>query len=300
MHLILLMVGVFVAVAVALFAVGAAWMGRGSGSSARLKVMLGMAPAPKPKLADKLQQALQPAAKLLPPSTQEANRTRLWLIQAGYREAKHARIFFGLRATLVIVPLLLVLVSGLARHAPMALIAAPALGLILPRFLLKKRIAARAKRIRLSLPDALDLMVICVEAGLGLDQAIQRVAAELKTVHPDLCGELELLGLEMRAGIPRAEALRNLSERCGVDDLRALAAVLIQTDRFGTSVAQALRVHSESLRVERRQRAEEAAAKLSIKMLPVLALFVFPAVMIVVMGPAVIALVRHLGPAFAQ
>ncbi|MGH9483366.1 MAG: type II secretion system F family protein, partial [Terriglobales bacterium] len=191
---------------------------------------------------------------------------------------------------------LLVLVSGLASRAPMALLAAPAIGLILPRFLLKKRIAARVKRIRLSMPDALDLMVICVEAGLGLDQALARVALELKNVHPDLCGEFELMGLEMRAGLPRAAALKNLTDRCQVDDLRALAAVLIQTERFGTSVATALRVHSDSLRVERRQRAEEAAAKLSIKMLPALALFVFPAVMIVVIGPAVIALVRHLGP----
>lgn len=300
MSLTLLIAVASAALAVALFAFGAAWLGGGSDSAERLKAMLGLAPRPKANLKEKLQEALQPAAKLLPVSPQEATRTRLWLVQAGYREPKHARIYFGLRATTVLLPLLLVLVTGLERRAPMALIAAPALGLMLPRFILKKRIAARAKRIRLSLPDALDLMVICVEAGLGLDQAIQRVAAELKNVHPDLCGELDLLTLEMRAGIPRAEALKNLSERCAVDDLRALAAVLIQTDRFGTSVAQALRVHSESLRVERRQRAEEAAAKLSIKMLPVLALFVFPAVMIVVMGPAAISLVRHLGPVLAQ
>ncbi|HXE32127.1 MAG TPA: type II secretion system F family protein, partial [Terriglobales bacterium] len=171
---------------------------------------------------------------------------------------------------------------------------------ILPRFLLKRQVTARSTRIRLSLPDVLDLMVICVEAGLGLDQAIQKVSQELRLIHPDLCLELELLVLEMRAGVPRSEALRALSQRSPVDDLRALAAVLIQTDRFGTSVSQALRVHSDALRTERRQRAEEAAAKLSIKMLPVLALFVFPAVMIVIMGPAALAMIRHLGPVLAH
>jgi tight adherence protein C len=303
MGIVLLFAGLFVAVALALFALGAAFMAPGSADGARLRHMLGLEAAPKPKLTEKLQdtieRALDPASKLLPPSIKEANQTRRWLIQAGYREDKHARFFFGLRAVLVILPLLVVLATGVERRAPMALLVAPALGLILPRFLLKKRVAARSKRIRLSLPDALDLMVICVEAGLGLDQSVQRVAQELKAVHPDLCTEFELMVLETRAGVPRAEALRHLSERCDVDDLRALAAVLIQTDRFGTSVAQALRVHSDSLRTERRQRAEEAAAKLSIKMLPVLALFVFPAVMVVILGPAAISLIRHLGPVLA-
>lgn len=299
--LILLLIALFLLVALALFAVGAAWLAPASRAGARLRLLLGAAEAkPKPTLAEKIQTAIEPAAKLLPTSASEASRTRLWLMQAGYRDPRHARLYFGLRALAVIAPLLAVLGSGLEHTAPVLLLLAPGAGLVLPRFVLKKRVAARSARIRLSLPDALDLMVICVEAGLGLDQALQRVALELKPVHPDLCGEFELLVLEMRAGVPRSEALRNLSERCDVDDLRALAAVLIQTDRFGTSVAQALRVHSEALRSERRQRAEEAAAKLSIKMLPVLALFVFPAVMIVVLGPAAISLVRHLGPVLAQ
>ena len=301
MHSPVLWIVLFVVLALGVFALGAAMMSGGSGG--RLRAMLGLEEQ-KASLGDKLkdtfERALDPAAKMLPPSAKEANQTKRWLIQAGYREPRHARYYFGLRALAVIVPLAVVLLTDLERRAPVAVIAAPALGLILPRFLLKRRVTARAKRVRLSLPDALDLLVICVDAGLGLDQAMLRVATELKPTHPDLCGELELLGLETRAGVPRAEALRNLSERCGVDDLRALAAVLIQTDRFGTSIAQALRVHSDSLRTERRQRAEEAAAKLSIKMLPVLALFVFPAVMVVILGPAAISLVRHLGPVLNQ
>lgn len=301
--MLLVALGLFAGLGLGVFLLGAAMLSRGSGTnSRRLRAFLGgeQEPPPRPNLARRLEGMVQPVARILPVSGGEASRTRAWLLRAGYREARHAHFYFGVRALSVLVLLAAVLATGLAARAPLALIAAPALGLMLPRFILKRRIAARAKRIRLSLPDALDLMVICVEAGLGLDQAIQKVAGELKTVHADLCGELELLVLEMRAGIPRAEALRHLSDRCQVDDIRALAAVLIQTDRFGTSVAQALRVHSDSLRTERRQRAEEAAAKLSIKMLPVLAMFVFPAVMIVVMGPALISLIRHLGPVLAQ
>lgn len=289
---ILIVGGLFIAIAITVFAVGAAWLAPSSGAGLRLRQMLGVEAEAKTSFKEKIQEAMEPASKLLPPSTKEAGRTRLWLIQAGYREARHVSFFFGLRALTVVVPLLIVLATGLARTQPAALIGAPFLGWMLPRFVLKKKIAARGTNIRLSLPDALDLLVICVEAGLGLDQAMQRVALELKSVHPALCGELELLGLEMRAGVPRAEALKNLSQRCDVDDLRSLAAVLIQTDRFGTSVALALRVQSEALRTERRQRAEEAAAKLTIKMLPVLALFIFPAIFIVTLGPSMLNLIH--------
>ncbi len=282
--------------ALALFLMGAAMLHTDLPAVERLRLYLGLPARQRPKVAQQLEAALAPAAKLLPPSAQESSRTRQRLIQAGYREPRHLQIYFGVRAVLVLAPFLLLLAAGMARRAPLLLMAAPALGLVLPRFLLKRRVARRARRIGHSLPDVLDLLVICVEAGLGLDAAIQRVAKELKMLHPELCGELELLELELRAGVSRREALQHLGERCAVDDLRTLSAALIQTDQFGTSVGQALRAHSQSLRIERRQRLEEDAAKLSIKMLPVLALFVFPAVMIVVMGPAVIALVRHLGP----
>jgi tight adherence protein C len=171
---------------------------------------------------------------------------------------------------------------------------------MIPRFMLKRIIRKRQLRVRLGLPDALDLTVICVEAGLGLDQALLRVGEDLRHVHPELSDEFRLVNLELRAGKPRAEALRNLADRTGVDDLRALVAVLIQTDRFGTSIAQALRVHSDSLRTERRQRAEEAAAKTTIKMVPVLVLFVFPSMFFVSLGPAAIQMIRYLLPEISR
>ena len=136
----------------------------------------------------------------------------------------------------------------------------------------------RQHRIRLGLPDALDLLVVSVEAGLGLDQAIQRVGDELSFAHPDLCDELKLINLELRAGKARAEALHNLADRTGVDDIRSLVTMLVQTDKFGTSVAQSLRVHSDTVRTKRRQRAEEAAAKTGVKMVFPLVLCIFPAI----------------------
>src|SRR4029077_17203721 len=166
----------------------------------------------------------------------------------------------------------------------------------LPRFVLKRMIRDRQRRITLALPDALELTAICVEAGLALDQALMRVGEDLHHAHPDLSDEFHLVNLEMRAGKPRVEALRNLTERTGVDDIRALVGTLVQTDRFGTSVAQALRVHSDSLRTERRQRAEEQAAKTTIKMVIPLVIFVLPSIIFVTIGPAVIELVRQLGP----
>jgi tight adherence protein C len=144
------------------------------------------------------------------------------------------------------------------------------------------------------LPDALDLLVICVEAGLALDQALLRVSQELRIAHPELCDELELVNSEMRVGKPRLDALRDLASRTGVEDLKSLVAMLVQTDRFGTSVAQSLRVHSEQLRILRRQRAEEQAAKTTVKMVPPLVFFIFPALFVVLLGPAVITITHFL------
>jgi tight adherence protein C len=149
---------------------------------------------------------------------------------------------------------------------------------------------------RLGLPDALDLLVVSVEAGLGLDQAIQRVSQELAFAHADLCDELRLINLELRAGKPRSEALHNLGERTGVDDIISLVAMLVQTDKFGTSVAQSLRVHSETARTKRRQRAEEAAAKTGVKMVFPLVICIFPAIWIVTIGPAAIKFIQVLMP----
>lgn len=190
-------------------------------------------------------------------------------------------------------------VGAVTRFEPdklMLVVLAAAFGYFLPRFFLKRIVAHRQRAIQLGLPDALDLAIICVEAGLSLDHALQRVGQELQLVHPELSDELRLITLEIQAGKTRAEALRNFALRVDIDDVRALVAVLLQTDRFGTSVAQALRIHSDALRTERRQRAEEAAAKTTIKMVPVLVFLVFPPMFFVTMGPAVIELVRTVLP----
>jgi tight adherence protein C len=202
-------------------------------------------------------------------------------------------LYLGARVIMAVIGFaVVVLTSGLS--SPLLLIGLTGLGFFIPRFILKRKIRARQTRIRLGLPDALDLTVICVEAGLALDQAVMRVGEDLKHAHPDLSNEFYLFNLEMRAGKPRAEALRNLVSRTGVDDIKSLVATLVQTDRFGTSVAQALRVHSDSLRTERRQRAEEQAAKTTIKMVPPLVVFVLPSIIVVTLGPAIILLYRTL------
>jgi tight adherence protein C len=162
------------------------------------------------------------------------------------------------------------------------------LGYVLPAFYIAARIKSRQKQMQKALPDALDLLVVCVEAGLGLNQALVRVSEEIERVSTVLSEQIGLVNLEIRAGTPRDEALRNLADRTGLEDIRSLVAMLIQTDRFGTSIAQALRVQSETLRTKRRQRAEEAAAKTTIKLVFPLVLFIFPAMFVVILGPALI------------
>jgi tight adherence protein C len=173
-------------------------------------------------------------------------------------------------------------------------------GYILPDFILSTRVRARQERIQLALPDALDLLVVCVEAGLGLDQAILKTSEELRVTHPDICDELNLVNLELRAGKPRKEALKNLADRTGVEDINGLVSMLIQTDKFGTSIAQSLRVHSDSLRTKRRQRAEEKAHKVSVKLVFPLVFLIFPAMFVVILGPGAIKIINQLFPAMGQ
>jgi tight adherence protein C len=170
-----------------------------------------------------------------------------------------------------------------------------AAGWIAPGFFVGRRAKSRQREIQRALPDALDLLVVCVEAGLGLNQALMRVSQEIRHVSALIGDELGLVNLEIRAGVPRPDALRNLGSRTGVAELRSLAAMLIQTDRFGTSIAQAMRVHADTLRTKRRQRAEEAAAKTTVKLVFPLVLFIFPAMFVVLLGPAVIQISRVLG-----
>src|SRR5205085_1466457 len=211
----------------------------------------------KPAFKDRLEQALDPLSKAIPLSPSEVSRTRSWLIQAGYREQRHLTMYVGSRVLLAL--FLGAVAAFIPGVSPYVVVGVAGFGFFIPRFVLKRMIRDRQTRIKLGLPDALDLTVICVEVGLALDAALMRVGADLQHAHPDLSDEFQLVNLEMRAGKPRAEALRNFAMRTGVDDVRALVAMLVQTDRFGTSIAQALRIHSDGLRTERRQRAEEQA-----------------------------------------
>jgi tight adherence protein C len=269
---------IFVVVVVAVFAFGAAVITPGSVLGARLRALGGQQAQRienKPAIRERVEQALDPLSKAIPLSPSDVSRTRRWLMQAGYRDAMDVNYYFGARILMATIGFVSVAVLTAFKNPPL-LIGVTGLGFILPRFILKRMIRDRQARIRLGLPDALDLTVICVEAGLALDQALMRVGQDLHHAHPDLSEEFHLVNLEMRAGKPRAEALRNLVERTGVDDLRALVGTLIQADRFGTSIAQALRLHSDSLRTERIQRiqrAEEQAAKTTIKMVPPLVIW---------------------------
>jgi tight adherence protein C len=294
---LILTIVVFVTIVMVVFFFGAAVVTPTSVLGARLRALGGQQQTSeaKPGLRDRIEQAIDPLSRAIPLSTADVSRTRAWMIQAGLRDAMHVNYYFGARVLLAVAGFAgVVLFSGFDN--PFLLAGVPGLGFFLPRFILKRMIKDRQQRIRLALPDALDLTVICVEAGLALDQALMRVGQDLHHAHPDLSDEFHLVNLEMRAGKPRADALRNLVDRTGVDDIRSLVGTLIQTDRFGTSVAQALRVHSDSLRTERRQRAEEQAAKTTIKMVPPLVIFVLPSIIFVTIGPAVISLIRQLGP----
>ncbi len=231
-----------------------------------------------------------------PKSARELGSLRLRLVQAGYRREEALTIFFGIRIAFAFA-LFALFASSIVFKPNLALaLGGLGLGYILPGMVLARLAKRRAHRIRLSLADMLDLLVVSVEAGLGLDQALQRVGQELAFAYPELADELRLINLELRAGKPRSEALRNLADRTGVDDLSSLVTMLIQTDKFGTSVAQSLRVYSETLRTKRRQRAEEAAAKTGVKMVFPLVLCIFPAIWVVTIGPAAIRFVTVLFP----
>jgi tight adherence protein C len=240
--------------------------------------------------------AMKRLGEKAPKSPRELGSLRLRLVQAGYRREEALTIFFGIRIAFAFT-LFALFASSIVFKPNLALaLGGLGLGYILPGMVLARLAKRRAHRIRLSLADMLDLLVVSVEAGLGLDQALQRVGQELAFAYPELSDELRLINLELRAGKPRPEALRNLADRTGVDDLSSLVTMLIQTDKFGTSVAQSLRVYSETLRTKRRQRAEEAAAKTGVKMVFPLVLCIFPSIWVVTIGPAAIRFVTVLFP----
>ena len=243
------------------------------------------------------EKVFRPLGEMLPRSLEEMSRQERRMIQAGIRRRDAPAIFYGVKIALAVSALVALVVTGYWKTNPLLYSALPILvGAMLPDIWLTRVIMNRKDRIRIGLPDAMDLSVVCVEAGLGLDQSLMRIGQELRPSYPDLSDELQLYGLEVNAGKKRADALRNLGTRTDVEDLRALVAVLIQTDRFGTSIAQSLRIFAETMRTKRRQRAEERAAKMAVKMIPALALFFIPAILIVVLGPGLIAISKYLLP----
>jgi tight adherence protein C len=226
---------------------------------------------------------------VLPKSQAEVSVALQRLTRAGYRNESAVRVFYGYK---VFVPLALAavaLVSGLAKFSPFFVYACClGLGFLLPDFWLGRKIKTRQKKMERGLPDVLDLLIICIEAGLSLDQGTARTAEELKKAQPELCDEFGILVLEQRAGRARSEAWKHLSERTGVESIRNLVSVLVQSEQFGTSVAKTLRVHSDTMRTKRIQQVEEMAAKTSVKLVFPLVFFIFPALFLVTLGPALI------------
>jgi len=267
----------------------------------RLSRMLGGAvPADESTFVDKQKQkvanTIAGLGKILPaPSTQGMSKDKLLIVRAGFRDPDTIMVIRGFKLILPLALLAAVYFSGVYRANPVFLIPLSLFGgFFLPDLVLTWLVRRRQHQIRRGLPDALDLLVICVEAGLGLDQGILKVAQELRITHPVLCEELQLVNLEMRVGKTRIEALHELGRRTGLEDIRTLVAMLVQTERFGTSIAQSLRVYADDMRTRRRQRAEEMSAKTSVKMVPPLVFFIFPALMVVILGPAVLTIMKQL------
>jgi tight adherence protein C len=227
--------------------------------------------------------------RVLPKSEAEVGVVQQRLIRAGYRKETALKLFYGAKFLVPVTICAVCWATGLINQGPFFVLAAGGgLGFLAPDFWLGRQISLRQKKIRRGLPDMLDLLVICIEAGLSLDQAVQRTAEELSKAQPVIGDELTVVVLEQRAGRPRAEAWRHLSERTDVDSLRNLVSVLIQSEQFGTSIAKTLRVHSDTLRTQRVQKVEEQAAKTTIKLIFPLVLFIFPSLFLVVLGPPAI------------
>jgi len=244
---------------------------------------------------DIAQKIAQPLNKLLPPSASEAKKLQRQLMQAGFRSPEASIIYRAIQvSSMAGFPLigagLCALLGKPLGDALVYIIVAFVAGFFLPRYFLGRITRNRQRQLRWGLADALDLMVVSVEAGLGLNAAMMKVATELRDVHAPIAIEFEMANLEIRVGRERDEALRNLAERTGVDDLRSLVAMLIQTDKFGTSIAKGLRIFSDGLRTKRRQRAEQEAQKAAVKLLFPLACFLFPTLFIAILGPAALNL----------
>lgn len=247
--------------------------------------------------SERLLKVLQTLGQQVESGRKDTTAVRAFLAQAGFPDPRSVSIYWASRICLagglpVLALFGLPMLGFGSTRLLLAVLYFGAMGWIGPTFYVRRRLKARQKEVQLALPDMLDMLVVCVEAGLGLNQALVRVADEIEHVSPVMAEQLTMVNLEMRAGTPREEALKNFADRTGLVDIRSLVNMMIQTDRFGTSVADALRVHSDTMRTKRRQRAEEAAAKTTIKLVFPLVLLVFPAMFVVVIGPSALAIFR--------
>jgi tight adherence protein C len=291
---------VFVLVAVVTMFLG---LRAGSGRAEAL-ARLAAAPVPRPSVTPSglvWRDLVNRIGATFPTSTKDLPKLKIRLIRAGFRSPAAPRLFQGARAVSTAVMLAAGLFVFLRSNSPMEKLAigtaaATIFGYVAPEQFLSFRIARRKHAINKALPNALDLMVVCVESGLGIDQTMLQVAKELQYAHPEICDEFTLMNLELRAGKRRHEALHNLAERAGVEDLKKLVAVLVQTDRFGTSIAQSLRGHADYLRTMARQRAEERASKLAVKLVFPIFFCILPSLFVVTIGPVITKLVRDLLP----
>ncbi len=299
-----LVISIVAALAVLLFvwglisAVGRSW----DPARRRLdEIALGAGVAPGANLGQRIASALRPVERYVLPQGAEREGTQQRLQFAGYRGTSAVSTFYGVKLALSIGLLLgwlfvaHFLSSLSAGRVVFFAVAATFLGMLLPGIWLDRAVAKRHKLLRDGFPDALDLLTVCVESGLGLPQALQRVADELDVSHPELAVELGQVTAQMRAGVDRETALRSLATRTGLDDVRGLVSLLAQTLRFGTGIAEALRVYSEDFRDKRMQRAEEAAAKIGTKLIFPLVVCLFPAFFVVAIGPAVIRMIEAFG-----
>ncbi|KAB2314585.1 type II secretion system F family protein [Betaproteobacteria bacterium SCN2] len=258
-----------------------------------------------PPWVQKVVKLAGPLAKLsLPEEDWQDSPIRLRFINAGYRNRNAPIVYFAAKTLLALsLPALYLLGKGLGGfeanfvHTLLTVLVLAAAGYYLPNLILSRLVYVRQRELFENFPDALDLMTVCVEAGLGMDAAIARVGEEMAITSPVTSEEFRLVGLELRAGASREQALRNLALRTGLEDIDSLVAMLVQADRFGTSVADSLRVHSEGLRTKRRLIAEEKAAKLAVKLLFPLIFTIFPSMLLVLLGPAFISIYRTLLPA---
>lgn len=259
-----------------------------------------------PKRADTMAKMLEKAspalaAPLQPKNEYELSRLKAKLASAGFRGEAASSIYLGLKFTGLIVGLvfgsaIVMSILGFTQKSMTISVVVAGVLFYLPGLILTLMVKSRQQAIFLGLPDALDLLVVCVEAGLGLDQAMRKVSEEMKKACPVICEELSLSNFQLQMGRPRTEVLHELGVRTGVDDLRSLAAILIQADKFGSSIAQALRVQSDSMRTRRRQLAEEKAAKTAVKLIFPLVIFIFPGIFVILVGPAAITMIRDMFP----